>query len=96
MKPINIAIIPALPGHNLVIDFGAEGVDVDDPVIAWRIETYEKKSGDEVFSACFALTVDGDAPSNCVGVQYPDGRVTVFEGSTYPSLAALQEAREPG
>ncbi|MBI4290590.1 MAG: hypothetical protein HY661_03820 [Betaproteobacteria bacterium] len=96
MKALSIQIVPAQPGFFTVIDLGdVKEVEIGEPVIAWRIETYSKERTDDLFSACFAITVDGDAVSNCIGVQNPDNTVTVFEESTYRSLAELQEQRYP-
>jgi hypothetical protein len=92
--PLSIQIVPAQPGFLTVIDFDTEKeVALGEPVIAWRIETYSTNKEDSVFSVCVAVTVDGDAVSNCIGVQNPDKTVTVFEDSTYASLEALQISR---
>lgn len=96
MKPLSIQIVPAQPGFLTVIDFDdVKKVELGEPVIAWRIETHSVANGDEVFSVCIAITVDGDAVSNCIGVQNPDNTVTVFEESTYVSLSQLQANRYP-
>jgi hypothetical protein len=94
--PLSIQIVPAQPGFLTVIDFNSEkGVALSEPVIAWRIETYNTNDKESVFSVCVAVTVDGDAVSNCIGVQNPDKTVTVFEDMTYASLEALQSSRYP-
>ncbi|MBK7953189.1 MAG: hypothetical protein IPK02_03940 [Candidatus Accumulibacter sp.] len=96
MKPLSIQIVPAQPGFVTVIDFDdVKKVELGEPVIAWRIETHSVEKSDDVFSSCIAITVDGDAVSNCIGVQNPDNTVTVFEESTYASLAELQTNRYP-
>lgn len=96
MKPLSIEIVPAQPGFFTVYNFDDEKkIDLGEPVIAWRIETYLKDASDEAFSSCFALTADGDAASNCIGVQNPDMTVTVFEDSTYRSLKELRADRYP-
>ncbi len=96
MKPLSIQIVPAQPGFVTVIDFDdVKKVALGEPVIAWRIETHSVEKSDDVFSSCIAITVDGDAVSNCIGVQNPDNTVTVFEESTYASLAELQTNRYP-
>ena len=94
--PLSIQIVPAQPGFLTVIDFDdVKEVALGEPVIAWRVETYSTDRKDSVFSVCVALTVDGDAVSNCIGVQNPDKTVTVFEESNYASLEALQAIRYP-
>jgi len=94
MTPLSIQIVPAQPGFFTVIDFeDMQKVEIGDPIIAWRIETHAVDKSDSVFSVCTALTVDGDVVSNCIGVQNPDLTITVFEHSTYQSLAELQSSR---
>ena len=96
MKVLSIQIVPAQPGFITVIDFDdVKKVETGEPVIAWRIETYDTKQFDAVYSICIALTVHGDAVSNCIGVQNPDKTVTVFEEATYSSLEELQKHRYP-
>jgi hypothetical protein len=96
MKPLSIQVVSAQPGFLTVYDFDdVKKVDIGEPVIAWRIETYSRDSSDEVFSVCIALTVDGDHVSNCIGVQNPDMTITVFDHSSYRSLAELQAHRYP-
>ena len=96
MKPLSIEIVPAQLGFFTVYDFNDEKqIGLGEPVIAWRIESYKKDASDEVFSSSFPLTADGDAASNCIGVQNPDMTVTVFEDSTHRSLKELQVARYP-
>lgn len=94
--PLSIQVISAQPGFVTVYDFDdAKEVALGEPVIAWRVETYSTDRKDSVFSVCVALTVDGDAVSNCIGVQNPDKTVTVFNESNYASLGALQANRYP-
>lgn len=94
MKAISVIIIPAQIGFFAVIDYSEDRkVEVGEPVIAWRVETYPVCNSDDVFSVCIPLTVDGDVVSNCIGVQNPDTTVTVFDESTYRSLTELQSAR---
>lgn len=96
MKALSIQIVPAQAGFLTVYDFAdSKEVDTGEPVIAWRVETYNVKDRDDVFSQCVPLTVDGDADSNCIGVQNPDLTVTVFEDSTYRSLAELRLQKYP-
>lgn len=93
-NPLSIQIIPAQPGFFTVIDFDTEKeVGLGDQVIAWRIETYSTHDNESVFSVCKPITVDGDAVSNCIGIQNPDKTVTVFEDSTYSSIDSLQIIR---
>lgn len=97
MKAISVQVVPAQPGFFAVIDFNEERkVEIGEPIIAWRVETYPVEKSDDIFSVCIGLTVDGDPVSNCIGVQNPDTTVTVFEESTYRSLADLQSTRYPG
>ena len=96
MKPLSIEIVPAQLGFFTVYDFeNSKEIDVGEPVIAWRVETYLGNASDEAFSSCVPLTADGDAASNCIGVQNPDMTVTVFEESTYRSLTELRQDRYP-
>lgn len=96
MKVLQIQIVPAQPGYFTVIDFSdVKEVEVGEPIIAWRIQTYDNANFTDVFSVCVPLTVDGDAASNCIGVQNPDNTVTVFEEANYRSLAELQAHRYP-
>lgn len=96
MKPLSIQIVPAQPGFLTVIDFSeTREVETGEPVIAWRIETHSVKDSDDVFSTCTPITIDGDAVSNCIGIQNPDMTVTVFQESTYHSLTELFRQRYP-
>lgn len=92
MKPEKIDIIPAFDGCFTVYDMD-DRVEVVEQVIAWRIETYW--SNDSCFSTSYPLTMDGEAGSNCIGIQNPDKTITVFEGDIYPSLEALNKERYP-
>lgn len=94
MKPESISVIPALPGYFTVYDLETV-IEIGDPVIAWRVETYEAQGGNDVFSTCTALTVDGDMGSNCIGIQNPDKTITVFQHSTYASLEELNQEKYP-
>lgn len=96
MKPLSIQIVPAQPGFRTVIDLSdVKTIELGEPVIAWRIETHSIAQSDDVFTSCIAITVDGDAVANCIGVQNPDNTVTAFEDSTYASLVELQASRYP-
>ncbi len=89
-------IVPAQPGFLTVFDFSeTREVVTGEPIIAWRIETRSVREREDVFSTCTPITVDGDADSNCIGVQNPDMTVTVFQESTYDSLAELCRSRYP-
>ncbi len=88
MEIEKVDVIQALAGYFTIIDLGDELI-LDDPVIAWRIETGKKLNSDEYFSICTAITVDGDQVSNCIGVQNPDNTVTTFGDSRYKSLEEL-------
>lgn len=92
---INCTVIPALPGYRTVYDFDTE-MALDAPVIAWRVETTQILGPhEELMSAAYAITVDGDVASNCVGIQQPDGSVSLFLGGTYASLAEANAAKYP-
>jgi len=97
MKPLSIDIIPAQPGFLTVYDHSDEkSVEIGDPVIAWRVETYSRKNKNEEFiTSCYPITVDGDAPSNCIGVQNPDMTISVFQESYHKSLEELTKTRYP-
>jgi hypothetical protein len=94
-KPISIQVIPAQQGYFTVYNFdGSIEVDTYEPIIAWRIETYEKNNLSKVFSKTTPITVDGDVVENCIGVQNPNLSISVFEDSTYRSLSDLVKARK--
>jgi hypothetical protein len=96
MKSLSIQIVPAQHGFLTVIDLLDEKeIILGEPVIAWRIETFSIKDSDSVFSTSTPITVDGDAVSNCIGVQNPDETVTIFEYSTFASLSDAQSDRYP-
>lgn len=96
MKPVSIVVVPALAGFFIVYDMDDPNeIEIGEPIIAWRIETYERESSSEVFSSCMPLTIDGDMVSNCIGVQNPDMTVTTFEDTTFRSLQELRQARYP-
>lgn len=96
MKALSIQIVPAQPGFFTVIaDDDERDVVIDLPVIAWRIETYEKIKSDDVFSVCNALTVDGELVSNCIGLQNPDMTISIFQDSIFRSLAELKAHKYP-
>ncbi len=96
MKPLSIQIVHAQPGFFTIYDFNdVREVGIGEPIIAWRIETYANNTGDGLFSTCTPITADGDAGSNCIGVQNPDMTVYVFEDSNHRSLADLQANRYP-
>lgn len=96
LKPVSIQVIPANAGFFTVYAYEDERrFKLGEPVIAWRVETYEHTAAGERSSSCIPLTVDGTVPENCIGVQNPDMSVTVFADSHYASLAALQKDRYP-
>lgn len=96
MKPISVDIVPASPDFFTVYDFSeSKMLGIGEPVIAWRIATYSKDDDDELFSLCQPLTADGDAGSNCIGVQNPNMTVTVFAEADYDSIDELQNDRYP-
>lgn len=94
MKPETIEVISALSGYFTVYDL-ENVIELGDPIIAWRIETYKRGDDNELFSTCTPLTVDGDMLSNCIGVQNPDKTVTIFDRSTYSSLSELNQETYP-
>lgn len=92
-KLVNCTIVPALPGYVIVHDMETT-LELAEAVIAWRVETTQGLHEDTLHSASFPLTAHGDAFSNCVGVQQPDGQVLFFgDGSIYPSLQQAIEER---
>ena len=83
-------IIPAASNTLMVFDF--EGtLEAIDEVIAWRIET--KTVRDALQSTVVAISVDGDAVSDVIGVQHADGSVTLFGDAKYPSLSEAETQR---
>lgn len=96
MQPPSVDIVQAQSGFFTIIDFPEDReVEVAEPVVAWRIETYAPDE-DRFHSECVPLTVDGEPAANCIGVQNPDMTVTVFEDSSYQSVEELQKQRYPG
>ena len=94
MKPKSISIVPAFQGFFAVVELSdTKEIVIDEPIIAWRIETRESGGTAEFFSQCMPLTVHGDIVSNCIGIKNPDNTITIFEESTYSSLQELQESR---
>jgi hypothetical protein len=92
----SIQIVPAQPDFYTIIDFKeTRELDIGEPVIAWRIETYSTDKSESLFSVCIPITVDGDAVSNCIGVKNPDGTVTIFEEATYRSFIEACEHKYP-
>ena len=94
MKPETINVIPALTGYFTIYDL-EDAIEIGEPVIAWRVETYKSNNNQDLFSSCIPLTVDGDMVSNCIGVQNPDKTITVFEESTYSTLSKLNQEKYP-
>lgn len=91
-KPVNVTVVPAQSGFLCVYDMdnnGSHTIEVSDPIIAWRVETYESKSN-ELFSSCIPLTVEGDVVDNCVGIQNPQGAITTFGGEYFDSLESFR------
>lgn len=80
----HIHIVPAEPGHRLIYREDDGKLFIDDPVIAWRIET--SRSDQEWHSDTFPITVEGDATGNCVGILYPDERVWIFGDCTVDNI----------
>ena len=72
-----------------------DSIEIGEPIIAWRIETYRSANTHEYSSVCIPITVDGDMVSNCIGVQNPDKTITVFEESTYKTISELNEYKYP-
>ncbi|WP_296220241.1 hypothetical protein [Pseudomonas sp. UBA2684] len=96
MSQKSIHIIQAQPNTFVVYDMDdINEIERGEPVIAWRIETYEEKANTPLYSSCTPLTVDGEPASNCIGIQNPDLTVTTFQQSTYGSLQELQKERYP-
>jgi hypothetical protein len=80
-------IIPAAAITHVIYDLDGT-LEVIDEVIAWRINTVLVRG--EPCSEVTAITVDGDAGENVVGVQHADTSVTIF-AKAYTSLAEAQE-----
>ncbi len=91
MNTETIDIIPAQPGYYTVLEYEESYFDIDEPVIAWRVETYRMKSIEELRSNCIPLSIHGDV-RNCVGVQSPNGTITVFDDSKYESINELNKS----
>jgi hypothetical protein len=91
---LNVTVVPAQPGYVTVYDFD-DCFDVCEAVIAWRVETRLIGAQDEPHTDTYAVTIDGDPASNCVGVQQPDGSIHFFgSGETYKTLAEANAKRK--
>jgi hypothetical protein len=55
-------VLFALPGYFTVDDLD-DSIELGEPVIAWRVETYKKDGAHDFFSACIPLIVYQDAPT---------------------------------
>lgn len=85
--PFSVQVIPARPDFFLINgDDEKPELYIGDAVIGWRISTYLQRDGSTPFSNCDPITINGDAPDNCIGVLNPDRTVTMFNGKTYLSL----------
>lgn len=91
-----IHVVPANPGFFAVYDLpGQRLVEIGDPVVAWRIETFESEHEREAFSEVYPLTHDVHNCIECFGVQNPDSTITVFGIARYASIEELQAERYP-
>ncbi|MFI3247351.1 MAG: hypothetical protein R3Y10_12890 [Ferrimonas sp.] len=95
MGQARVNIIPAETGYITVYDFGGIiDVDTSEQVIAWRIETIEDMKSNRLSSSIMPIVVGGDVPDNCIGIQYPNGCISTFDGSSYSSLSKLKMTLE--
>ena len=92
----NIETIQANAGFSAVYDMeDLKELEVGSPVIAWRVETYEYSGSEEFSSVTTPIVADGDAGDNCVGVQNPDGTVTIFGETTYETISEANQKKYP-
>lgn len=86
-------VIPAEPGHFVVIDLKEKkALGIGAAVIAWRFETGLHDSGAGASSKCVPLTMEGDATENCIGILHPDKKVSIFNSAVYHSMSDAQSA----
>lgn len=91
---VNLSIVPAAPGYFAVYEMD-DDFAVCEPIVAWRIETRKVGPDEHLHSDTFAITIDGDPVSNCVGTQAPDGRVHIFStGEVFNSISELNKERK--
>lgn len=92
MNNSHFHVIPADPGHFLVIDVKEKReLAIGGAVIAWRFETGLHNAA-AVSSRCVPLTMQGDATEHCIGILHPDKKVTIFNKAVYHSMADAQGA----
>lgn len=93
MNNSHFHVIPAEPGHFLVIDLKEKKeLVIGGAVIAWRFETGTSNTATDVSSKCVPLTMQGDAAANCIGILQPDKKVTIFNSAVYLSISEAQNA----
>lgn len=93
MNNSHFHVIPAEPGHFLVIDVAEKKeLAVGGAVIAWRFETARVDMAAAVSSRCVPLTMQGDTTEHCIGILHPDKKVSLFSKATYHSMSEAQSA----
>jgi hypothetical protein len=93
MNNSHFHVIPAEPGHFVVIDLKEKKeLSIGGAILAWRFETARVDMAADLSSRCVPLTLQGDATANCIGVLHPDKKVTLFSQAVYHSMADAQGA----
>ena len=90
----SFTIIPAQPGYRVVYSEDDGSLFVAEDVIAWRVET--EMLGESLRSDVYPVSTNGEAPSNWIGLQHPNGQVSLTQDQTYDSLEEAIEARKLG
>lgn len=79
MKLLNVSVVPAQPGHELIYREDGGFHEVWGQVIAWRVSTWHRDDDPESLSSEMEpLDAMGEPGSTCVGVKNPDGSVVLF------------------
>lgn len=93
MQDTIVTIVPAEAGLHTLYEFDeGEPFEICEAIVAWRIETERTKDGGYT-SMPYAITCDGPAGTNCIGMVHATGRVTIWDASSYASLDAFKKAR---
>jgi hypothetical protein len=87
MNPLNVSVVPAQPGHELIYQGdGPNEFVLFGQVIAWRIATWPSANFEgRIHSKVEPLAMTGEVGADCFGVQNPDGTVVMFRGGRYTS-----------
>jgi hypothetical protein len=85
MNPLNVSIVPAQPGHELIFKgAGPSDFELRGQVLAWRITTWPSAAREgQVHSKVEPLDANGELGDGYVGVVNPDNTVVMFGDRRY-------------